>query len=127
MSWVKNLKMKSLKRSKECLMLVSTKVVIISLMTMEKLILSKMQNLKRQRKRSLVSPQKESGLLRESTVNVVHMAKQVKQKEEEIEFVPVQRKVMLTVLVLQKLKSVKTRHVQMTFLERNGSVVERNQ
>ena len=36
---------------------------------------------------------------------------------------PEQRKAMLIVLDLQRLRNARTRHVQTTYLERNGSVV----
>jgi hypothetical protein len=55
------------------------------------------------------------------------MAKLVKQRVVEIESDPVPRKEMLTVLVLRKLKNVKTHHAPMTFLEKNGNVADQNQ
>ena len=59
-------------------------------------------------------------------VGADHLVKLVKLKVEVIEYVPEPRKVMLTVLVQLKSRNVKTHHVQMPSLGRNGSAVALN-
>jgi hypothetical protein len=50
-----------------------------------------------------------------------------RQKTVEIASDPVQRRVMHTVRAQQRLKSVKTLHVPMHYLAKNGNVVVLNQ